>query len=209
MCRHLNEVVIAGFELARRANCIGEENKDLKAQDPSEKVASLEKELAKVKAKLVGSHRINLLLNTEKKQLMEDYLGLPKRHEDATSQLDKLKAEISGFDLQITQLNGRLEDVASQHPKKLWAAVENFKQSAELFKKSPEFLDALWANAAYGVCTLFRKYKEKYPGFRADYIEFQEGYNPSWLRSSPWMPLPMTRKMKTKPLLLVELSLMT
>ncbi|GAA0147538.1 hypothetical protein LIER_36535 [Lithospermum erythrorhizon] len=144
---------------------------------------------------------------------MEDYLGLRKRHEDATSQLDKLKAESSGFDLQITQLSEyrdadvveasratqevqrlegevkRLEDASSHHPKKLWATVENFKQSTEFesalsaaverFKKFSEFLDALGANAAYGVCSFVRKYKEKYPDLLAGYIEFQEGYNPS------------------------------
>ncbi|GAA0150455.1 hypothetical protein LIER_37118 [Lithospermum erythrorhizon] len=68
--------------------------------------------------------------------------------------------------------------------------MENFNQSLEFqnsvssavdhFKKSPEFLEALGANVAYGVCSFVRKYKEKYPGLRSDYKEFQEGYNPSW-----------------------------
>ncbi|GAA0168222.1 hypothetical protein LIER_22987 [Lithospermum erythrorhizon] len=79
---------------------------------------------------------------------------------------------------------------ASQHPKKLWAAVENYKQplkfeaaissAVESFKKSPEFLDVLGSNVAYGVYSFVRKYKEKYPNLRSDYQELQEGYNPSW-----------------------------
>ncbi|GAA0164589.1 hypothetical protein LIER_20184 [Lithospermum erythrorhizon] len=57
-----------------------------------------------------------------------------------------------------------LEDATSQHPKELWAVVERFNQSSEFegahsvavdrFKKSPEFLDALGANAAYGFAEL-------------------------------------------------------
>ncbi|GAA0151419.1 hypothetical protein LIER_37284 [Lithospermum erythrorhizon] len=47
MCRHLIQVANSDFELARRADNLGEENKNLKAQAPSEKVASLEEELAK------------------------------------------------------------------------------------------------------------------------------------------------------------------
>ncbi|GAA0157566.1 hypothetical protein LIER_14807 [Lithospermum erythrorhizon] len=49
MCMHLIQVANAGFELARRADNLGEENKDLKAQAPSDKVASLKEELVKVK----------------------------------------------------------------------------------------------------------------------------------------------------------------
>ncbi|GAA0156144.1 hypothetical protein LIER_38221 [Lithospermum erythrorhizon] len=214
MCRHLIQAASAGFELARRADRFEEENKDLKAQAPSEKTASLEEDLTKVREELAESQQINALLNTKNKKLVEDYLGLPKKHEEVTSQQDKLKEESSGFDLQITQLSGyrdaaiaessratqvakrlkdevkRSEDAGNQHPKELWAAVENFKPSSEFenalssdverFKESPEFLDALGANAAYGVCSFVRKYKEKYPGLRSDYEEFQEGYNSSW-----------------------------
>ncbi|GAA0152375.1 hypothetical protein LIER_37479 [Lithospermum erythrorhizon] len=197
-----------------KEGCLGEENKDLKAQAPSEKAASLEEELAKLKAGLTESRWINFLLNTKNNKLIEDYLGLRKKHEEVVSQWDKLQSESSGFDLQIIQLNGyrdpavakassatqevqrlkgevkHLRDAASQHPKKLWVAIENFKQSVkfegaffaavEHFKKSPEFLDALGANDAYGVCSFVRKYKEKYLGLRSDYEEFQEGYNSSW-----------------------------
>ncbi|GAA0186317.1 hypothetical protein LIER_33605 [Lithospermum erythrorhizon] len=191
---------------------------------PSEKIASLEEELAKVRGELAECQRINVLLNNEKKKLTEYYLGLHKKHEEVTSQWDKLKEESSGFDIQITQLSGYrdvaiaeasrttqeakpledevkcLEDVTSQHPKELWAAVENFKQSAEFkgalsatvdvtprhgapverFKKSPEFLDTLGVNAAYGAYIFVRKYREKYPDLHCDYQEFQEDYNSSW-----------------------------
>ncbi|GAA0139728.1 hypothetical protein LIER_01216 [Lithospermum erythrorhizon] len=172
-----------------------EKNKDLKAQAPSEKVASLEEELAKVKGELVESQQINVRLTTERRKLMEDFLRLRKKHEEVSIQRDKLQEESLGFDLQITQLSEyrdaalaeasrtkekakrlagevkRMEDAASQHPKELWAAVENFKQSAafentislavENFKKSPEFIDALGANAAYGAYSFVRKFKEK------------------------------------------------
>ncbi|GAA0144549.1 hypothetical protein LIER_04969 [Lithospermum erythrorhizon] len=155
MCRHLIQVANAGFELARRVDFLGKENKDLRAQAPSKKTASLEEELAKVRGQLAKSQRINVLLNTEKKKLMEDYLGLPKKHEEVTSQQHKLKVESSGFDIQIAQLSGyrdaalaeasratqeakriedevkHLQDTVSQHPKELWAAIENFKQSVE------------------------------------------------------------------------------
>ncbi|GAA0141458.1 hypothetical protein LIER_02595 [Lithospermum erythrorhizon] len=184
MCRYLIQVANVGFELARRADCLGEENKDLKAQDPSAKVTSLEEELAKVKAELAGSHRINVLLNNEKKKLMEDYLGLQKRHEDATSKLDKLKAESSGFDVQITQLSRYKDAAVAEAYRTIQEQSTEFESAlsaaVERFKKSSEFLDALGANAAYGVCSFVRKYKEKYPDLHADYIEFQEGYNSSW-----------------------------
>ncbi|GAA0142498.1 hypothetical protein LIER_03384 [Lithospermum erythrorhizon] len=198
----------------RRADFLEEDNRDLKAQVPYDKAASLKEELKKVKGELAESQRINVLLNTKKRKLVEDYLGLRKRHEEVATQRDKLQAESSGFDLQINQLSGYrdvvvteasratqetkrlegevklLEDEAIQHPNKLWAAVENYKQSFEFeavlaaavesFKKSPEFLDALGANGAYGTCSFVRKYKEKYLGLRSNYEEFQEDYNSSW-----------------------------
>ncbi|GAA0165162.1 hypothetical protein LIER_20634 [Lithospermum erythrorhizon] len=99
MCRHLIQIANNGFELARRADYLGEENKDLKAQAPSEKATSLEEELVKVKGELAESQQINVLLNTEKKKLTEDYLGLCKKHEEVSSQRDKLKEESSGFDI--------------------------------------------------------------------------------------------------------------
>ncbi|GAA0150147.1 hypothetical protein LIER_37071 [Lithospermum erythrorhizon] len=49
------KVANAGFQLARRADFLGEENKDLKAQAPSEKVASLEEELTEVRGELLES----------------------------------------------------------------------------------------------------------------------------------------------------------
>ncbi|GAA0150282.1 hypothetical protein LIER_09258 [Lithospermum erythrorhizon] len=153
MCRNLIHVANAGFELARRADNLGEENKDLKAQAPFEKVASLEEELAIVKQELVDSQQINVLLNTEKRKPIEDYLGLRKRYEE---EAQRLECEVE-----------RLEDAVSQHPKKLWAAVENYKRSfefvatlaatVEIFKKSPEFLDALGANVAYRAYSFVRK----------------------------------------------------
>ncbi|GAA0171033.1 hypothetical protein LIER_25167 [Lithospermum erythrorhizon] len=76
MCRRLIQVANAGFELGRRADFLGEENKDLKAQAPLEKVASLEEELAKVNGKLAESQRINVRLTTERRKLTEDFLGL-------------------------------------------------------------------------------------------------------------------------------------
>ncbi|GAA0144150.1 hypothetical protein LIER_04667 [Lithospermum erythrorhizon] len=160
MCRHL-------IQLARRAKYLGEENKDLKAQPPSEKAASLEEELAKVKGELVESWRINVTLNTEKKKLVEDYLGLRKKHKEVVSQRDKLQSYSSGFDLQITQLSGYWDVVV----------VEASRATKE---KSPEFLDALGPNAAYVVYSFVRKYKEKHPVIRSDYEEFQEGYNSYW-----------------------------
>ncbi|GAA0161568.1 hypothetical protein LIER_17851 [Lithospermum erythrorhizon] len=78
---------------------------------PFKKTASLEEELAKLNGQLTESQRINVLLNTEKKRLSEDYLGLSKRHEEVGFLRDKLKAETSGFHLQITQLSG-FKDVA-------------------------------------------------------------------------------------------------
>ncbi|GAA0166174.1 hypothetical protein LIER_21393 [Lithospermum erythrorhizon] len=148
-------VANAGFELARKADCFGEENKDLRSQGPSWKTAELEEKLARVKKKLTKYLRINVLHNTEQKKLMEDYLGLHKKHEEVSSQRDKIQEESSDFDIQITQLSGyrdavvveashvtqevkrleaevkRLENAMSQNPKELWAAVENFKQYAE------------------------------------------------------------------------------
>ncbi|GAA0158282.1 hypothetical protein LIER_15357 [Lithospermum erythrorhizon] len=50
----------------------------------------------------------------------------------------------------------------------------------ERFKKSPEFLDALGANSAYGAFSFVKKYKEKYPDLRSDYAKFQEDYKGSW-----------------------------
>ncbi|GAA0158530.1 hypothetical protein LIER_15530 [Lithospermum erythrorhizon] len=210
MCRHLIQVANAGFELARRADFLGEENKDLKALAHSQKVASLEEELAKVRGELAESQRINVRLTTERRKLMEDLLWLRKKHKEVCIQRDKLQEESSGFDLQISQLSGyrdaalaeasratkeakqlegevkRLEDAASQHPKDLWADVENFKQSAafkntislavESFKKSPEFLDALGANVAYGAYNFVKKFKEKHLGLCVDYEKFQEEY---------------------------------
>ncbi|GAA0169848.1 hypothetical protein LIER_24236 [Lithospermum erythrorhizon] len=128
MCRHLIQVANVGFELARRADNLGEENKDLKAQAPFEKVASLEEELAK----------------------------LSGYRDAAVAKASRPIQEVQWLECEVK----RLQDAASQHPKKLWAAVENYKQSFEIkaalaaavesFKKSPEFVDALGANAAYG-----------------------------------------------------------
>ncbi|GAA0164590.1 hypothetical protein LIER_20185 [Lithospermum erythrorhizon] len=61
-------------------------------QVPTKRAVLLEEELAKVKGELAESQ-----WNTEKKKLVEDYLGLRKRHEEVTSQRDKLKDESSGF----------------------------------------------------------------------------------------------------------------
>ncbi|GAA0159274.1 hypothetical protein LIER_16092 [Lithospermum erythrorhizon] len=68
--------------------------------------------------------------------------------------------------------------------------AKDYKQSSEFeatlsasvdsFKKSPEFVDALGANVAYGAYSFVRNYKEKYPGLCSDYKEFQEDYNSSW-----------------------------
>ncbi|GAA0170419.1 hypothetical protein LIER_40957 [Lithospermum erythrorhizon] len=100
-----------------------------------------------------------------------------------------------------------LKTETARHPKEIWAAVENYKQSAELqstllaaveefkesrefeaalsaaverFKKSPKFLDALGANSTYGAFSFVKKYKEKYPDHRSDYVKFQEDYKGSW-----------------------------
>ncbi|GAA0168849.1 hypothetical protein LIER_23473 [Lithospermum erythrorhizon] len=91
-----------------------------------------------------------------------------------------------------------LKDVAARHPKKVWAAVENYKQSAELrdtilaaveefkeskefeaalsaavecFTTSPEFLDTLGINVAFGAFSFVKKYKEKYPDLRSDFAQ--------------------------------------
>ncbi|GAA0165720.1 hypothetical protein LIER_21047 [Lithospermum erythrorhizon] len=99
-----------------------------------------------------------------------------------------------------------LKDAATLHPKEIWAAVENYKQSAELqnallaavdkfkesrefeaalsaaverFKTSPKFLDAMGANSAYGAFSFVKKYKEKYPDLRSDYEKFLEDYKGS------------------------------
>ncbi|GAA0153212.1 hypothetical protein LIER_11508 [Lithospermum erythrorhizon] len=169
MCRYLIQ--------ARRVDFLGEENRNLKAQVPSDKAASLEEELNKVKWGARGEPADQ-----------RPYLGLCKKHEDVATQRDKIKAESSCFNLQITQLSGirdvvlakasrstqetkrleeevkRLEDVASQYPKAIWAAVENFKQTTEFegalstdvesFKKSPEFIDALGLMLLMGLIDL-------------------------------------------------------
>ncbi|GAA0187552.1 hypothetical protein LIER_34840 [Lithospermum erythrorhizon] len=218
----------ASFEMARRANSLDFENQCLLAQVPSEKEALLEEELVRVKEDLAKCQRINSLLHTEKRKLNEDYLGLYKKYEDVSAKCKKLKDESSGFDCQITQLCGirdvalaeascareevkqlreevqDLKDATTRHPKEIWAAVENYKQSAELqstllavieesqkfeaslsaaverFKKSPKFFDALGANSAYGAFNFVKKYKEKYPDLRSDYAKFQEDYKGSW-----------------------------
>ncbi|GAA0141369.1 hypothetical protein LIER_02524 [Lithospermum erythrorhizon] len=221
----------AGFELVRRADSLDFENQRLLAQVPSEKEVSLEEELARVKEDLAKSQQINSLIITEKRKLNEDYLGLHKKYEDVSAECKKLKDESSGFDCQITQLCGitdaalaeascareevkelreevqALKDAATRHPKEIWAAVENYKQSAELqntllaaveefkesqefeaalsaaverFKTSPEFLDALGANSAYRASSFVKKYKGKYPDLRSDYAKFQEDYKGSW-----------------------------
>ncbi|GAA0148249.1 hypothetical protein LIER_42986 [Lithospermum erythrorhizon] len=138
----------------------------------------MEEDLKKVKGELVESQLIKVLLNTEKKKLAKDYQGFPETSR-ATQEAKRLEEEVK-----------RLEDEASQHSKKLWAAVENYKQSFEFegalivvvesFKKSSEFLDALGVNVVYGAYSFVRKYKEKYPELRSDYEEFQEDYNSSW-----------------------------
>ncbi|GAA0174282.1 hypothetical protein LIER_27707 [Lithospermum erythrorhizon] len=162
----------AGFELARRANSLDFENQRLLAQVPSEKEASLEEELAKVREDLAKSQRINSLIHTEKRKLKEDYLRLHKKYEDVTAECKKLKDESSGFDRQITQICGirdaalaeascaREEVRELKEESTLLASVEEFKESREFeaalsvavkhFKKSSEFLDALGANSTYG-----------------------------------------------------------
>ncbi|GAA0163275.1 hypothetical protein LIER_19182 [Lithospermum erythrorhizon] len=137
----------AGFEWARRANSHDFENQRLMAQVPSEKEASLEEEMAKLKEDLAKSQRINSLILTEKRKLNEDYLGLHNKYENVSAECRKLKDESSGFDCQITQLSGirdaalaeascareevkelqeevqALKDAATRHPKEIWAAV--------------------------------------------------------------------------------------
>ncbi|GAA0144747.1 hypothetical protein LIER_05110 [Lithospermum erythrorhizon] len=194
----------AGFELAKRADNLEEENKGLKTQVLSKETVSLKEEIEKLRGEITESHRINVLLSTERKKLVEDYLGLRKKNEEVAFQQDKLAAESSG--------------AASQHPKKLWATVENFKQLAEFenalsttverFKESPKFLDGLGANAAYGVCSFVRKYKE-YSNLRYDYIEFQEGYNPSWFAEVSLDAASDDEEDENEALLLVELPLRT
>ncbi|GAA0167244.1 hypothetical protein LIER_40340 [Lithospermum erythrorhizon] len=145
------DVANAGFELARIADYLGEENNYLK-----------------------------LLLRKQlhwRRNWLRD--AAVAKASSATQEVKRLEGEVK-----------RLEDDTSQHPKKLWAAVENFKQSTEFegalyaaverFKKSQEFLDAMGANAAYGMWSFIIKYKEKYLGLHSDYEEFQEGYNSSW-----------------------------
>ncbi|GAA0151240.1 hypothetical protein LIER_10000 [Lithospermum erythrorhizon] len=120
---------------------------------------------------------------------MEDYLGLHKKHEEVTSQRDKLKEESSGFEIQITQLSG-YRDAAlakasceTQEAKRLEDEVKKFENAlsaaVERFKKSPEFLDTLGANAAYGAYNFVKKYKEKYHDLRSDHQELQVDYNSS------------------------------
>ncbi|GAA0138714.1 hypothetical protein LIER_00406 [Lithospermum erythrorhizon] len=156
-----------GFELVRRANSLDFENQQLLAQVPSEKEASLEEELTKLKEDLAKSERINSSILTEKSKLNEDYLGLHKR--EGVKELQEESAELQNT---------------------LLAAVEKFKESKEFkaalstavesFKTSPEFLDALGANSAYGAFSFVKKYKEKYPELRSDYAEFQKDYKSSW-----------------------------
>ncbi|GAA0187301.1 hypothetical protein LIER_34589 [Lithospermum erythrorhizon] len=50
----------------------------------------------------------------------------------------------------------------------------------ESFKKSPDFIDALGANVAYGAYSFVKKFKEKHPGLHVDYEKFQKEYDPSW-----------------------------
>ncbi|GAA0154629.1 hypothetical protein LIER_12556 [Lithospermum erythrorhizon] len=117
----------ADFELARREDRLEEENKYLQTQAPSGKAASLEEELAKLKGELVEGQGINILLNTKKKKLTKDYLGLRKKHEEVTSQQDKLKEESSSFDLQTTQLSGYRDTVVAEasRPTQLLEINEN------------------------------------------------------------------------------------
>ncbi|GAA0173582.1 hypothetical protein LIER_41552 [Lithospermum erythrorhizon] len=202
-------VANAGFELARRAHCLGEENKDLLSQGPSGKIAELEEESARVKKELVEGQRINVLLKTEKKKLMEDYFGLHKKHEEITL-LSEYRDAVAAEASSATEEVNRLEAVVKRL--KVWAALENFKQSAEFegalsvavehFKKSSEFLDALGVDVAYGAYNFVRKYKKKYPDLCSDYEKLQEYYN-----SSPLMP-PL-RMRKRKPLPLAKLPLRT
>ncbi|GAA0165486.1 hypothetical protein LIER_20879 [Lithospermum erythrorhizon] len=186
ICRHLIQMANTGFELARRADNLEEENKGLKTR-------LLLRKLLRSRGELAESQRINVLLNTKQKRLAEDYLGLRKRHEKLSGYGDTAVAEASRATQEVKRFEGevkRLEDLVSQCPKELWAAVKNFKQSSEFqnalssvvdhFKKSLEFLKTLGAIATYGVCSFIRKYKEKYPGLLSDYKEFQEGYNLSW-----------------------------
>ncbi|GAA0157797.1 hypothetical protein LIER_14984 [Lithospermum erythrorhizon] len=67
------------------------------------------------------------------------------------------------------------------------AVIEEFKESKEFdaalsadVERFPEFLDALGANSAYGAFSFVKKYKEKYPELRSDYVKFQEDYKGSW-----------------------------
>ncbi|GAA0164655.1 hypothetical protein LIER_20242 [Lithospermum erythrorhizon] len=196
----------AGFKLARRANSLDFENKRLLAQLPSEKEALLE-ELAKLKEEYAKSQRISSSILADKRNINEDYLGLHKRFEDVSAENQKLKDESSDFDCQITQLMELRETVL--------ADVEEFKESKEFeaaisvaverFKNSPEFVDTLRANAAFGAFSFVKKYNEKYPELRSDFAEFQEDYKSSWLLTWILMLHPTKKRMKKMSLLLAML----
>ncbi|GAA0184489.1 hypothetical protein LIER_31777 [Lithospermum erythrorhizon] len=128
MCRHLTHGANPGFEIARSME--------------------LEVELVRVKKELAEDQLVNVLLNIEKKRLIDDSLGLQRKLEEVTAQWDKL--------------------------------------------------------------SFVKKYKAKYPDLRSNYKVFQEGYEPSCLKGSPWVPPPMMMSMpKMKPLLPAKLPLRT
>ncbi|GAA0172820.1 hypothetical protein LIER_26566 [Lithospermum erythrorhizon] len=148
-----------------------------------EEVAKLNDEKAKLEAEWVDAQQIAGSLLTAKRRLLDDCLGLRKKFEDATAENQKLGEESSNFDIQITQLSATrdaaleetklarqeaedlqkekevLKNAAARHKKDIWAAVENYKVSTELwerfeaascvavedFKASPEFEAALLA----------------------------------------------------------------
>ncbi|GAA0165774.1 hypothetical protein LIER_21090 [Lithospermum erythrorhizon] len=163
------QVANAVFELARRADSLEVENKGLKTQVPS------------MRLRLMKSYRRSM-----KRSLLNEITSIKLQISQLSGYRNAAVAEVKQLEDEVK----RLEDAASQYPKELWAAVENFKQSAEFegalsaaverFKKSPEFHDIMGANAAYGAYGLVRKYKEKCPNLRSDYEKFQEDFNSSW-----------------------------
>ncbi|GAA0147349.1 hypothetical protein LIER_36501 [Lithospermum erythrorhizon] len=127
----------------------------------------------------------------EKRKLNEDYLGLHKKFEDVSAKNQKLKDKSSGFDCQITQLSAiqdaslaeialarkEAEELQEDESKEFEAAIS---AAVERFKASPEFVDTLGTNAAFGAFGFVKKYKDKYPELRFDFEEFQENYKSSW-----------------------------
>ncbi|GAA0157477.1 hypothetical protein LIER_14735 [Lithospermum erythrorhizon] len=81
MHKHLIRVANAGYALARRGDCIDDENRDLKAHVPSNevKVKELKIELQKVKKELDHDRRIAITLNSKKNKLVDNALELRKK----------------------------------------------------------------------------------------------------------------------------------